>query len=226
METDVPHIHTAQEAEVNAAVRMRELGFVDARVTAAGPDGGIDVSSSRALAQVKWRGGMVGRQDLQALYGARGQDISKKLLFFAASDYSKPAIDYADRNQIALFIYEPIGTLVARNKCAATLVLDGPHRKQSFWSRVLWPTLTAIWSLAVWPLMRALWTRWLWPFFDDRWRLISVIAFTAGACAGITVVVFASSGPLRVFGTVLLLVSVLNMPVAWWIYLADRSRAS
>ncbi|MEU4060300.1 restriction endonuclease [Rhodococcus qingshengii] len=95
---------------------MRELGFADARVTAAGPDGGIDVSSSRALAQVKWRGGMVGRQDLQALYGARGQDVSKRLLFFAASGYSKPAIDYADRNQIALFIYEPMGTLVARNK--------------------------------------------------------------------------------------------------------------
>ncbi len=120
------YITTPQEAEANAALRMRKLGFTDARVTAGGADGGIDVRSSAALAQVKWRGGMVGRPELQALFGARGSDFSKQLLFFAASGYSQHAVEYADHSQIALFVYEPTGTLVPKNQ-HATRILHGGH---------------------------------------------------------------------------------------------------
>ncbi|WP_411157656.1 restriction endonuclease [Nocardia puris] len=64
----VPYIRTPQEAERNAAARMREMGFADAAVTAGGADGGVDVRASRAIAQVKWRGGMVSRPEVQKLF--------------------------------------------------------------------------------------------------------------------------------------------------------------
>ena len=94
---------------------MREWGFTDAVATTGGADGGIDVRSSRALAQVKWRGGLAGRPDLQKLYGARGADTSKALLFFAASGYSKAALDYAKDVGMSLYIYDPVGTVTAVN---------------------------------------------------------------------------------------------------------------
>lgn len=101
---------------------MRDwLGFPDARVTPKGPDGGVDVTSSRALAQVKWQGAAVGRPELQRLFGARGHDSNKQLLFFAASGYSMNAITYADQVGIALFTYNPVGELTCLNGAAETL---------------------------------------------------------------------------------------------------------
>ncbi|MDV7091081.1 hypothetical protein [Rhodococcus opacus] len=47
------YITTPEAAELNAAARMRELGYPDARVTGRGADGGVDVVSDRAVAQVK-----------------------------------------------------------------------------------------------------------------------------------------------------------------------------
>ncbi|WP_084476151.1 restriction endonuclease [Nocardia ignorata] len=64
-------------------------------VTANGADGSIDVLSSSALAQVKWRGGAVSRPDVQQFFGTRGNDCGKALLYFAASDYSQPAVGIA-----------------------------------------------------------------------------------------------------------------------------------
>lgn len=49
------------QAELNAAKAMRSFGFVDAVATTGGADGGLDVRSVRALAQVKWRGGTTGK---------------------------------------------------------------------------------------------------------------------------------------------------------------------
>ncbi|MGY0502192.1 HipA domain-containing protein [Nocardia sp. FBN12] len=115
------YIRTYQEAERNAAARMQELGFVDAEVTAAGADGGVDIRATTALAQVKWRGAAVSRNEVQKLFGARGSAFYKRLLFFAASEYSMHAIAYADEHRIALFIYEPNGALVPRNHTAAEL---------------------------------------------------------------------------------------------------------
>ncbi|MBF6359844.1 restriction endonuclease [Nocardia farcinica] len=89
------YIATPYEAEENAAVQMRSLGFSDARVTASGADGGIDVRASGADAQVKWRAGQVGRPELQRLFGARGKRFELQLFFFAASPYSTHAVSYA-----------------------------------------------------------------------------------------------------------------------------------
>ena len=109
------YITTAHQAELNAAAKMRAMGYIDAVSTTGGSDGGIDVRSSRALAQVKWRGGVVGRPDLQNLYGARGNNTDKALLFFSASGYSKQAIEYAVQVGIELWVYDPTGAVMKSN---------------------------------------------------------------------------------------------------------------
>lgn len=146
------YITTPHEAELNAAEKMRQMGFSDAQAAKPGADGGIDVRSKHALAQVKWRGGVAGRPDMQKLYGARGMDSSKQLFFFAASGYSKAAIEYANKVGIALYVYEPTGEVQAVNKVKATV----PTRK---WSKDDWwivIALTIAFGLSVWLLIMIL----------------------------------------------------------------------
>ncbi len=219
------YIQTAQDAELNAAQRMRELGFADAQVTAGGADGGIDVHSSTALAQVKWRGGMAGRPELQALFGARGSDFSKQLLFFAASDYSQHAVEYAEHYRIALFVYDPTGTLAPKNRHAA-LLLNGGHfnlvgrspqsglllqmsnSKQGFWSRKAWPFLENV----------------AWPFVKVHWRILGAIGFTIGIISGISITVSPDPGQDRIDGVLTLAACLIGAPIFWWLSLTEYSR--
>nr|WP_280451432.1 restriction endonuclease [Nocardia cyriacigeorgica] len=122
------YIKTFAQAEQNAARQMRALGYTDARVTPPGPDGGIDVLSSTAVAQVKWRGAQVSRPDLHRLYGARGGRHHLDMLFFAATNYSGPAIQYANEVDIALFVYFPTGELDPVNRSAQRLVTKARNR--------------------------------------------------------------------------------------------------
>lgn len=122
------YIKTFAQAEQNAARQMRALGYTDARVTPPGPDGGIDVLSSTAVAQVKWRGAQVSRPDLHRLYGARGGRHHLDMLFFAATNYSGPAIQYANEVDIALFVYSPAGELDPVNRSAQRLVAKARNR--------------------------------------------------------------------------------------------------
>ena len=69
---------------------------------------------------MKWKGGAAGRPEMQQLYGARGTDAKKALFFFAASSYSKAAVEYADEVGIVLFTYDPVGAMTAVNAHAAT----------------------------------------------------------------------------------------------------------
>ena len=111
-------IRTPAQAECNAAARMRELGYHDAVAVPAGPDGGIDVRSTHAVGQVKFRGASASRPELQNLYGARGTSHEKEMWFFAASGYTKSAVDYADSVGMLLFTYEPTGELSSANSHA------------------------------------------------------------------------------------------------------------
>lgn len=123
------YITTAEAAEQNAAVRMRAMGFEDARVTNAGSDGGIDVRSKHALAQVKWQGAQVGRPAVQQLYGARGSRHDVQLFFFAATGYSQHAIQYADECEIRLFTFDPLGVTSPANR-AARQFLQAKQREE------------------------------------------------------------------------------------------------
>lgn len=115
-------IATARAAEENAAVRMRQLGFGDASVTNGGPDGGVDVRSSTAIAQVKCWFRPVGTPDLQRLFGARGHQQHLKMLFFARSGYARGAISYATDHEIALFTFDDEGHFSPVNDHARTLI--------------------------------------------------------------------------------------------------------
>src|SRR5664280_2179437 len=99
------YIQSARDAELNAADQMRYLGYTDATAMPVGPDGGIDVFSKNALAQVKWKRSVASRPDMQRLYGARGAQTHKQLYFFALAGYSRHAVEYANANNISLFVY-------------------------------------------------------------------------------------------------------------------------
>lgn len=122
MDSRSRYITTPEDAEQFAASQMRDMGFPDARVTGSGVDGGIDVVARRAVAQVKWMHSKVGRPDLQRLYGARGAEHSKDMLFFAElispSPYTQEAAEYADKHGIGLFAYTSDGNLFPLNQHA------------------------------------------------------------------------------------------------------------
>jgi hypothetical protein len=101
-------IRSPHDAELVACTWMRYWGFSDARTTSGGADGGIDVTSTDAVAQVKAHMTPVGRPDLQAFLGAAA--VEKKIpLFFSLNGYTDPAIEWADRAGIALFTYDLLG---------------------------------------------------------------------------------------------------------------------
>jgi hypothetical protein len=98
---------TAKEAELNAAAVLRSWGYLDAQSPSHGADGGIDVTSSRALAQVKMRSVKAGRPEIQNLVGAREADKSKALMYFDYKGYSPQAVDYANRMGVGLYVLRP-----------------------------------------------------------------------------------------------------------------------
>jgi hypothetical protein len=124
---DTRQVRTWQDAELNAAAWMRHWGFADARAGLPGPDGGIDIRSSRGLAQVKFKAQQVGRPDVQRLVGAAGRDQAQ-LLFFTGTSYSKNAMAYAEEMGIALFVYSLDGAVTAVNRHASMLATSPPPR--------------------------------------------------------------------------------------------------
>lgn len=138
-------------AEVLAAAYMRWLGYADAKANT-GPtdmsDGGVDVRSSGALAQVKCMftsGGIVGRTALAQLAGdalAQPGGRGKRLLFFAGSTngYTPEAKAYAENVALvypmALFTFDRLSCVAPANDAARGLVairvnrsisVDGAH---------------------------------------------------------------------------------------------------
>ncbi|MGW5074067.1 restriction endonuclease [Rhodococcus sp. NPDC004095] len=105
-------IVTPADAELFAAQHMRGLGYTDAEAKPGGPDGGVDVRSSRAIAQVKLHAKPCGRPDLQRLYGARGDDHGKEMVFYSHSGYSAAAVDYANTVGMTLFQFDRAGNVI------------------------------------------------------------------------------------------------------------------
>lgn len=147
-------INTPDDAEHFAAQHVRALGFVDASANPGGPDGGIDVRSDQAVAQVKLHSKPCGRPDLQRLYGARGIDHSKQMVFYSHNGYSAAAIAYADSVGMTLYQFDVLGNAVLVNgvssrgsgggRDADPELLSGldsaegltEHRKQLLWAQI------------------------------------------------------------------------------------------
>ncbi|MFC8921731.1 restriction endonuclease [Cellulosimicrobium sp. NPDC057127] len=124
-------MHTPDDAEYLAAMHMRWLGLTDARVTPRGADAGVDVRSSRAIAQVKFRTNVTGRPDLQRLFGARGHADHLDLLFFVYVGYSAQALQYASEVGMLLFEYDVTGSVTAVNDLARRAHLAAVARERA-----------------------------------------------------------------------------------------------
>lgn len=107
-----------REAEALIRDWMRHMGALDAEVTPYANDGGVDVQSRKYVAQVKHYAAPVGVAAIRELRGVAGLD-GRAALFFARSGYTRAAIDFADRADVALFVYsESMGTLKPINASA------------------------------------------------------------------------------------------------------------
>ncbi|MCQ4120558.1 restriction endonuclease [Rhodococcus tibetensis] len=205
-------IRTAAEAEVNAAEQMQRLGYHDATALLGGVDGGIDVYSARAYAQVKWRDGRADRSDLQNLYGARGTSSGRDLLYFAAAGYTDDAVDYAEAVGIALFRCEPDGETPPVGSHAPKLISAA---RNSAIAVAPAATQAPVRESPVRSVARTVWDR-VAAFLGTHWRLIGAVLCTL-------VLVIAPFGEgdvgLRVFATI---ASVVGAPVFWLLYLQNR----
>ena len=116
---DRVHIFTWRMAEELAEGHMHHLGFVDARRTPAGADGGFDVVSAHAVAQVKHHAATVGAPDVQRLRGAAHD--GRAALFYSSSGYSASAVAYADGAGVALFAFDIQAVVTTCNRAAELL---------------------------------------------------------------------------------------------------------
>ncbi|MHB8457479.1 MAG: restriction endonuclease [Acidimicrobiales bacterium] len=113
-------IRSYRDAEKVAAAWMRWLGWGDAQVTALGPDGGVDVIATRAVAQVKAHVNPIGRPEIQKLYGV-AQHQGRTPLFFASAGFTRDAQDWANDVKMALFRFDLSGEPEPMNETAAEL---------------------------------------------------------------------------------------------------------
>lgn len=120
--TNMP-IYSWQEAERLAQKWMFYFGYHDSKLTRAGADGGIDVNSSRAVAQVKYENTKTGRPVIQALAG-EAHNQGKEALFFSLSGYTKGATEWAEESRIgvALFQYDQSGNIECSNSASRQIM--------------------------------------------------------------------------------------------------------
>lgn len=101
-------------AEELAVRHLRELGFHDARTTAGGADGGVDVVATGVVAQVKHWAKPVGQPSLRDLFGV-AQAAAATAFFYSRSGYTPAALEWANATGIALFTYTLDGQVRACN---------------------------------------------------------------------------------------------------------------
>ena len=102
-------INTWEDAELLAEEYMQVLGFADARRTGSGSDGGVDIESVRAVAQVKDQSSGVGRGVLQQIFGI-AQSKGKQPYFFARH-YSAQALEWGSKNRVKMFQFDLRGNI-------------------------------------------------------------------------------------------------------------------
>lgn len=113
----------AKEAEERAAKIMRDIGFSDAKRSRTGPDRGVDVTATGAIAQVKWHSKQIPRTTTQEFAGAwlhrqRTWKRNEKMFFFSKGGYSRFATQYADDIGMVLFVFTKGGKITPANKHA------------------------------------------------------------------------------------------------------------
>lgn len=94
-----------KEAESATLKWMRKMDFVGAQLTQRGADGGVDVTSNVAVAQVKAEAKTTGRPAVQRIHGVAVHQ-GKKALFFSTGGYTNQATEWADEAGVALFVLD------------------------------------------------------------------------------------------------------------------------
>ncbi len=96
-------------AELHIEEWMVHWGFHDAEATPIGPDGGFDVKSSRAAAQVKFRGQPTPLDQINSFHGACDRRYEFEI-FVSKAGFTKPALEAANKYGMALFQLDDDGT--------------------------------------------------------------------------------------------------------------------
>ena len=112
-----------KQAEVLALGHMRQIGFTDAVMTGPGTDGGVDVRSTEAIAEVKYLKVAVGRPEIQKLHSAMIQE-KRSGVFYSLNGYSADAVRLADRLGMSLFRFTQSGRVTAVNESAQKLAKE------------------------------------------------------------------------------------------------------
>ncbi|WP_329319345.1 MULTISPECIES: restriction endonuclease [unclassified Streptomyces] len=120
-------IREARDAELVAVEWMRYLGFEDAVATPVGADGGIDVTSSRAVAQVKMEARPTGRPVVQQLHGVCVHE-GKTGVFFSLAGYTSQARTWAETSGTVLFRFDYQGSPEPVNAAAHELLAAADAR--------------------------------------------------------------------------------------------------
>jgi hypothetical protein len=124
-------IHSPRQAEEQAAIWLRRLGYPDAEVTPAGQDFGVDVYAVGAVAQVKhWKK----NAPLEAVQRIAGSAIrGQKSFFFSTSGYTKAALTWASQEEVetALFQLRLDGRIRAVNKPSILALEEAPYRGEN-----------------------------------------------------------------------------------------------
>lgn len=98
------------------------LGLKNVQPTPRGADGGIDVTATGVVAQVKYQSSRVGRSEIQRIKGAAA---GNRAVFFAcgSSPFSQPAIEWAREHGVALFTSmvaeSHAHSIVQRRRCSS-----------------------------------------------------------------------------------------------------------
>jgi uncharacterized Zn finger protein (UPF0148 family) len=96
-----------QVAEAVARDWMKQNGYRDARLTRPGADGGVDVESSDALAQVKHHAKPVRLPEVQRIYGIAVAE-RKKALIFGSAGFTPAAQEWANRHGVECYRFPPV----------------------------------------------------------------------------------------------------------------------
>ncbi|MFE6286974.1 restriction endonuclease [Streptomyces sp. NPDC057877] len=120
-------LREARDGELVAVEWMRYLGFEDAAATPVGADGGIDVTSARAVAQVKMEAKATGRPVVQQLHGVAVNE-GKTGVFFSLAGYTPQARTWAQTSGTVLFRFDLQGAAEPVNALAHELLAAADAR--------------------------------------------------------------------------------------------------
>lgn len=170
-------IKTFEDAELAARDWMRFMGFLDAQIfPGGGADGGVDVTSLEAVAQVKATVGKVGRPVIQQISGIARLE-GKRALCFAIGGFTPDASHWAVQADVALYEFDLIGTAHPVNAYARDLLAAATGHA------ITWDDVESrLESLAVGEEIRALPHRWEDPASWTITRAADGFAINADAC--------------------------------------------